>query len=149
MHFWLAKEEAQLVDPKAVALCLDLDGNVTETPGSNFLIARNGVVISPSSHNILPGISMATVRDIAHDTGVGFEERDIQVYDVMNADEAFLASTPYCLAPVSRINGVRIGNGAACGPIFTRIIDRWSEMVGLDIVGQVLRVKSGAALSDN
>jgi len=137
MHWWLADQEAHLVDPKAVTLCLDLDGNVTETSGSNFLIAKDNVVLSPSQRNILWGISLATVAELCAELGLGFEARELQVYDVVNADEAFLSSTPYCLAPVTRINGVEIGTGKP-GPVFAKLIAAWSEKVGMDIVGQIV-----------
>ena len=137
MHWWLADQETHLVDPQAVSLCLDLDGNVTETSGSNFLIVKEGTVISPSPRHILRGISIETVADLCGELGIPFVERDFQVYDVVNADEAMLATTPYCLAPTTRINGLPIGNGKP-GEIFARLIEAWSERVGLDIVGQVL-----------
>jgi branched-chain amino acid aminotransferase len=54
----------------------------------------------------------------------------------MNADEAFLASTPYCLMPVTKINGVPVGDGKP-GPLFRRLISAWSELVGLDIQAQI------------
>ncbi|MCX6992549.1 MAG: aminotransferase class IV [Kiritimatiellaeota bacterium] len=137
MHWWLADQEAHLTDPKAVALCLDLDGNVTETGGSNFLIVKNGSVISPLPRNILPGISMLTVMDLCREMQIPFVERDFQVHDVMNADEAFLPTTPYSLAPVTRINGVSIGDGRS-GPMFKRLTEAWSRLVGMDIVKQIL-----------
>ena len=137
MHWWLADQEAHLVDPKAITLCLDLDGNVTETSGSNFLIYTNGQIISPSPRNILRGISITTVAEIAAEIGTPFVERDYQVHDVMNADEAYLASTPYCLAPVTKINGVPVGEGKP-GPMLKQILDVWSSRVGVDIVEQIL-----------
>jgi len=136
MHWWLADQETHLVDPKAVSLCLDLDGNVTETSGSNFLIVKEGTVISPSPRQILRGISIETVADLCGELGIPFVERDYQVYDVVNADEAMLATTPYCLAPATRINGLPIGDGEP-GEIFRRLIEAWSARVGLDIVGQI------------
>ncbi|MDA0334074.1 MAG: aminotransferase class IV [bacterium] len=136
MHWWLADGETHQVDPRAVSLCLDLQGNVTETAGSNFLIVRNGVVISPAPDHILRGISLVTVAEICDELGIGFEERNFQVYDVINADEAYLATTPYCLAPVTKINGVTIGEGRP-GPVFARLMAAWNERVGLDVVGQI------------
>ena len=44
MHYYLADQEARLVDPDAAALLLDLDGNVTETSGANFFIVERGTV---------------------------------------------------------------------------------------------------------
>ncbi len=40
MHQWLADQETHQVDPRAITLLLDLDGNVTETSGSNFAIVQ-------------------------------------------------------------------------------------------------------------
>ncbi|HJP30498.1 MAG TPA: aminotransferase class IV [Candidatus Latescibacteria bacterium] len=136
MHWWLADGETHQVDPRAVSLCLDLQGNVTETAGSNFLIMRDGVIISPSPDQILRGISLLTVIELCDELGIGFEERNFQVYDVVNADEAYLATTPYCLAPVTKINGIDVGTGQP-GPVFGRLMAGWSKRVGLDIVNQI------------
>lgn len=136
MHWWLADQESHQVDPRAVSLCLDLNGNVTETGGSNFLIVSDGTVVSPASHHILPGISIATVRDLCAELEIDYRESDFQVYDVINADEAMLASTPYCLAPITRINGVPIGSGRR-GPVFERLMAGWSQMIGFDVLGQL------------
>ena len=136
MHYYLADQEARLVDPDASALLLDLAGNVTETSGSNFLIVENGSIVSPSLTNTLPGISRATVIELAKKRGIGFEVRDIQVHSVVNADEAFTSSTPYCLLPVTKINGLPIGTGAP-GPVWKKLMTAWSDLVGLDIVEQI------------
>jgi branched-subunit amino acid aminotransferase/4-amino-4-deoxychorismate lyase len=141
MHYYLAEKEAHLADPNAMPLLLDLDGNVTETSGANFLIVERGVIVSPPLRNILPGVSRATVIELAARLGIPFVERDFQVFSVMNADEAFLASTPYCLMPVTRINGVAIGDGRP-GPIIRRLLTAWNELAGLDIDGQI---QAGAA----
>ena len=143
MHWWLADQEAHLVDPKAVALCLDLDGNITETGGSNFAIVRDGAVITPARRHVLWGISLTTVGEICRKLQIPFVERDIQVYDAINADEAFLPTTPYCMAPVTMINGVPIGAGRP-GPVFRRIIEEWGRMVDLDIVAQIMQAPGQA-----
>jgi len=137
MHFFLADQEARLVDPEAVALLLDLDGNVTETSGANFMIVESGSIVSPTTRNTLPGVSRRVVMELAARLDVPFIERDLQVHSVMNAEEAFLSTTPYCLCPVTRINGVPIGNGQP-GPMVARLFEAWSEQVGLDIRGQII-----------
>jgi branched-subunit amino acid aminotransferase/4-amino-4-deoxychorismate lyase len=136
MHYYLADQEARLVDPDAVALLLDLQGNVTETSGANFLIVEKGTIVSPTTVNTLPGISRAMVIELAAKLGIPFVERDLQVYNVINADEAFLTSTPYCVMPVTKINGVAIGDGKP-GPMFRRLLKAWSEAVGVDIGRQI------------
>ena len=57
---------------------------------------------------------------------------------MVNADEAFTSSTPYCILPVTKINGKPIGTGQP-GPVFARILSAWSRAVGLDIVLQMTR----------
>lgn len=136
MHYYLADKEAQLVDPDASALLLDLSGNVTETGGANFLIVECGTIVSPTTVNTLPGISRATVMELAAKLKIPFVEKDIQVHSVMNADEAFTASTPYCLMPVTKINGVAIGDGKP-GPVWRRLLAAWSELAGVDIERQI------------
>jgi branched-subunit amino acid aminotransferase/4-amino-4-deoxychorismate lyase len=136
MHYYLAEKEAHRVDPEASALLLDLDGAVTETNAANVFIVRRGVLVSPTRRNTLAGISRRTVIELAARLDIPFAERDLQVYDVMNADEAFLTSTPYCLMPATRINGVPIGDGRP-GPMYHRLLGAWGEQVGLDIGRQI------------
>jgi len=137
MHWWLADQETHLVDPKAVSLCLDLEGNVTETSGSNFLIYNGKEIVCPSRRNVLRGISVETVIELCDELNIGFVEHDFQVFDVINAEEAFLASTPYCLAPVTKINGIAIGTGKP-GPLLHRLLDLWSQRVGVNIIEQIV-----------
>jgi branched-subunit amino acid aminotransferase/4-amino-4-deoxychorismate lyase len=67
---------------------------------------------------------------------VPFVEEDIQTWDVVNADEAWVPSTPWCLGPVVRINGEPIGDGKP-GPMWRKILDRWSEIAGKDIYREI------------
>jgi branched-chain amino acid aminotransferase len=142
MHFYLADQEARRIDQDASALLLDLDDNITETSTANFLFVEDGTIVSPSTHNILPGISRATVVELAAQLAIPFVERDAQIDQAIKSDEAFLTSTPYCLMPVTKINGSPVGSGRP-GPIFRRLLDAWSQFVGVDIDRQIIE---GAAL---
>lgn len=137
LHWWLADRQSQVVDPRAISLLLDLDGNVTECAGSNFVIVKGRTIISPAPRNILGGVSLQTVRDLASKIAMEFVERDFQTYDVVNADEAWLTTTPYCMAPCTRINGIPVGDGRP-GPWFRKMLSAWSSLAGLDIEAQVL-----------
>ena len=140
LHFWIAQEESHLVDPEAIPLLLDVDGNITETSGSNFIMVSDGTVRSPSPRNILRGISLVTAMELCEQLDIDFSPGDFQVYDVMNADEAMLPTTPYCLGPVTRINGTQIGDGRP-GPVHARLMAAWSELVGMDILKQIRTVE--------
>ena len=132
LHMWIGEREVQAVDKSAMPLFLDIDGNVTETGGSNFVIFRDGQVVSPHRKNILWGISLTVLAEICAEMNIPFVEADIQTYDIVNADEAWVPTTPFCLGPVVRINGAPIGDGRP-GPMWRKILDRWSEIVEKDI----------------
>jgi branched-chain amino acid aminotransferase len=134
IHWWLAEQEARQVEPGAIALLLDSDGYVTETAGANFLVVRNGTVVSPPRESILGGISLLTVEELCSELKIGFVEKPLDVYDCLSADEAMLASTPYCLAGVRRINDVPL---PWPGPIFQQLLARWSQRVGMDPRAQI------------
>lgn len=141
MHYYLADQEARLVDPAASALLLDLDGNVTETSGANFLMVENGTIVSPSLRNTLPGESRQMVKELAQELGIPFETRDFQTFNALNANEAMTASTPYCVMPVTKMNNLPIGDGHP-GPIVKKLWAAWSEKAGFDIYQQI---QEGAA----
>ncbi len=138
LHWWIADQETHLVDPKGISLLLDLDGNITETSGSNFVIVRDGAVISPEPRHILWGESLAMTVELCAELGIEFRTADLQVHDVINADEAMLCSTPYSLAPVTKINGITIGEGSTQSPVFMRLVEAWGEKVGVDLLEQIL-----------
>jgi branched-subunit amino acid aminotransferase/4-amino-4-deoxychorismate lyase len=136
MHWWLADEQARLVDPKALALVLDRDDNIAETSTANFFLVEKGGIVTPTGRHTLAGVSQTMLREIADSLGIPFERRDFQLYDVLNADEAFTSSTPYCMLPVTRVNKRLIGDGNP-GPVFRRLLRAWSEAVGVDIAAQM------------
>lgn len=135
-HWFLADQQSHNVDPKAISLLLDLDGNITECAGSNFLTVKDNKIYTPTSRNILAGVSLQTVREIASEQHVEVIEKDLQIYDVVNADEAWLTTTPYCIAPCTKINNILVGDGKI-GPLFYQFIRAWSARVGVDILAQI------------
>ena len=136
LHMWIGEQEVKQLDPSATPLFLDINGNITETGGSNFVIYRDGQVVSPRRDNILWGISLTVLAEILEEMDIPLVEENLQTYDVVNAEEAWMPTTPYCLGPVTRFNGVPIGDGQP-GPLWRKIIDRWSELVDKDIYQEV------------
>ena len=141
LHMWIGDQEAHLADPDAIAVYLDQYGYISETGGANFVIYRDGRVTTPKRGNILWGISLTVLGEILAELGVPLVEADIHPYDVVNADEAWLPTTPYCLAPVVRFNGAPVGDGTP-GQMWRRLIDRWSSVVGTDIYAELADAKA-------
>ncbi|MBN1588165.1 MAG: aminotransferase class IV, partial [Pirellulales bacterium] len=137
MHYYLAAREARSTDAEAVPLLVDLQGNVAETNTANILIVEHGTIVSPPLRNSLPGISREMIIELAAKLDLPFVERAFDVSAVQRANEALLASTPYCIISAVEIDGRAIGDGRP-GPVFRRLIDAWSEAVGLDVYRQVV-----------
>jgi len=135
LHWWIAQQEAQEIESGAIALLLDHNGCVTETAGANLLIVKDGTVVSPPRASILHGISLQVIEELCGENGISFRERAIQVEDCLAADEAMLASTSFCVAGVSRIEGRAI---PWPGPVWKQLLTAWSVQVGVDIAGQIL-----------
>lgn len=135
MHWWLADQEVRLTHPGAQALLLDLAGNVTETASSNFLIVRNGALISPPRESILEGVSLGVVAELCGRLGIATEYRHLSLDDCYAADEALLTCTTYCIAGVRQINDRPI---AWPGLVLKRLIEAWSADVEMDIHQQLL-----------
>lgn len=130
-------EAGQIEGENNWALMLDPDGFVAEGTGDNFFIIKNGVVITPEGRNILRGISRDYVmNELCSQLGMPIVEKNIEPYDVYTADEAFMTGTPFCILPVTSLNGLDIGNGKV-GEGFNHLISKWSANTGVDIVGQI------------
>jgi len=119
------------------ALLLDTNGFVAEGTGSNFFMVKDNVIFTPEHRDILRGISMYTViNDLAPALGLTVIEKNIEPFDIYEADEVFLTSTPFCLLPAVKLNGLKIGGGKP-GRITKRILKAWGELVGVDIAKQI------------
>ena len=119
------------------ALLLDTDGFIAEGTGDNFFIIKNGIIYTPEGRNILRGISRQyIIENIGPHLNLPVIEKNLEIYDVYTADEAFMTGTPFCLLPVTSINSVPIGNGKV-GPVFKKLLSEWSNSVGVNIENQI------------
>ena len=138
MNFNLAELEANDVDPGALPILRDERGNLTEGSGFNVFLVTDGVIRTPGDRSILQGVSRGMVFDLAGQLEIPIAEENLQPYDLYTSDEAFLASTTFCVVPVTQVDRRTIGYGKP-GPVTKRLLAAWSEAVGLDIVEQAVR----------
>ena len=118
-------------------------GHVTECLHADFMFADKGRVKLPDTQKVLPGVSMATVLEIAASAGIPVDEGDYSALNVYESDEAFVSSTRFCIQPVATLNGVALGEGVP-GPVTAALTEAWSDLVGLDFVAQATTNLSGA-----
>lgn len=136
MHYYLADRQARQRDPQARAILLNERNLVTEASTANVLLYRRTEgLISPRKEDILPGVTVAVVQELAAGLGLPWCERDVRAEELYAADEILLCSTSPCILPVTGVDGRPVGDGRP-GPIWRRLIDAFSQRVGLDIVAQ-------------
>src|SRR5436190_9155462 len=70
------------------ALLTDMDGYVAEGPGANMFYEKDGQLFTPSTGNILPGITRATVFEICNELSIPVEEKLITTDELKEADAA-------------------------------------------------------------
>lgn len=138
VHYYLADAQARKQEPGARAVMLDQDGYVTESTTANLLVVKAGEILSPPREAILPGVSLATVEELARKLQLPFKNRQLLPLDLEEADEVLLCSTSPCIWPVLKFNGAPVGTGQP-GAIYRRLIAVWSDLVGVEIPEQARR----------
>jgi branched-chain amino acid aminotransferase len=138
IHYLMANiEVSQVEGSNNWALLLDTDGFIAEGTGDNFFIIKDGVIITPEGRNILRGISREYVmRELCPQLNMPVIERNIEQYDVYTADEAFITGTPFCMLPVTSLNGNVIGEGKV-GEGVNRMLEQWGANVGVNVKEQI------------
>ena len=135
LFYTLAEIEAKLVDPDAQSVILDIHGNVAENKGGNIFMIKDRKLITPTTANCLEGLTRNSTMEIARSLDIEVIEAVIQSYDLATADEMFITSTPYSIMPATKFNGMPIADGNV-GSITKKLIQGWSDRVGVDIVKQ-------------
>ncbi len=111
------------------ALMLNANGNVAECTGDNIFIVKNGVVMTPPlTECALGGITRHAVMDICAVEGIPCEERVMNRFDILSADECFLTGTAAEVIAATSLDGRVIGEGHA-GPVTKRILACYQKMV--------------------
>jgi branched-chain amino acid aminotransferase len=101
------------------AILCDDSGHVTEGPGFNIFVVRDGKVLTPDRGS-LQGITRKTVLELCAQLKLEASVCAIPRQSLLDADEIFLSTTAGGVMPVSRINATILGNDRP-GPISLRI----------------------------
>ncbi len=103
------------------------DGFVTEGTSNNAYIVKDGKIITRSlSHDILHGITRASVLRYAAEAQMVVEERNFTISEAQEADEAFITSASSFVTPVIEIDGAKLGE-ATPGPVAKRLREIYIE----------------------
>jgi branched-chain amino acid aminotransferase len=98
---------------------VDAAGNVTEGPGFNVFVVRDGLVRT-ADKGVLEGISRKTVIELCAGLGIGLRQEPVPAAALIDADEVFISSTGGGVLPIAKVNG-RALRLPFPGPITSRL----------------------------
>jgi branched-chain amino acid aminotransferase len=130
------------------AIVLNERGKVAEASVANLMLVRGGTLITPAiTGDILEGITRRSLLQVARDSGLAVEEREVDRTELYLADEIFLCGTGIQFAPVLSVDRRPVGTGQP-GPISTTLRQRFMDIVrGREpkYAGWLTRVPAAAA----
>jgi len=110
------------------ALLLDNQGYVAEGSGENFFMVMDGVIHTPDLSSALPGITRATVIELAAELDIPVREKRITRDEVYVCDEAFFTGTAAEVTPIRELDGRQIGAGER-GPVTAQLQQLYFDTV--------------------
>jgi branched-chain amino acid aminotransferase len=111
------------------AVLLDHNGNVSEAPGENIFIVRNGQLITPPlSSSALEGITRDAIIKVGRDLDMEVFEREVTRSELTMSDEIFLTGTAAEITPIIAMDGKKIGNGKP-GNITKKMMSEYQDIV--------------------
>jgi branched-chain amino acid aminotransferase len=126
---------SQLIKLEAIShgyvegIALDVHGMVSEGSGENIFLVQRGNLITPSfGCSVLPGITRRTVIRLAKDMGIPVIEEPVPREALYIADEVFFTGSAAEITPISKIDGVTIGEGHA-GKITKELQKKFFDIV--------------------
>jgi branched-chain amino acid aminotransferase len=111
------------------ALLLDDAGNLAAGAAENlFVVRRNRLFTNDQKGPVLLGVTRDSVIRIAVDLGMDVFLRNLELEDLMEADEAFLTGTAAEIMPIAAVNMQPIGQGMR-GPVTKNLQEAYRKAV--------------------
>lgn len=119
------------------AIALDVNGHISEGSGENLFAVKDGVLFTPPlSSSLLPGVTRASIIQIAEEAGIKVKETNIPREMVYVADELFFTGTAAEVTPIRSVDKVKVADGKP-GPITMQMQKSFFNIVkkGIDSHG--------------
>lgn len=108
------------------ALLFDHDDMVAEGSVANIFFVIDGILVTPPTTSILPGITRASIMAIAQHLGTPVQEATVTLADISRATEAFFTGTA---SEITVIKSIEHKQFSLEGPITGQIKSAYKEAV--------------------
>jgi branched-chain amino acid aminotransferase len=113
----------------AEAIWFTAENRLAEGCISNLFLVREGVLLTPPlTTPVLPGIARRTVLEIAEQEKIKFEERPLDINDLLAAEEVFLTNVIMTLLPVTAVEAHTVAEGKP-GPLTKRLTQKYEALL--------------------
>ncbi len=123
------------IDQGASETVMLRDGFLTEGSSTNVSVVKDGVIATPpKTVQLLPGITVDGVAQIAAQHGIRVDVRPIAASELKAADEIWLSSSGREVLAVVSLDGAPVGSGADSGkpgPMYRRM-HQWFQQAKLE-----------------
>jgi branched-chain amino acid aminotransferase len=136
----IAKQQA-LAAGVQDAVMLDSLGAVAECTGTNIFLVDGGRLVTPTTRAALPGITRRTIIELARDSGIPVDEREIWPTELYTADAVFLTGSGAGIVQVAAVDGHAVAtvDNEIANILSTGYRQRTSDSRYLVPVAQVVR----------
>lgn len=111
------------------ALLLNERGFVAECSASNIFLVSDEILLTPPvDSGALPGVTREVVLELAQNMGLRAVVGEVELKDLLMADEAFLTSSIIEVMPLTQLDGRPVGDGKP-GKITRRLMSAYRELV--------------------
>ena len=94
------------------AILLNERGYLSEGSTTNIFLASNGALITPSLESgVLPGVTREAVLGIARASNISIVEGQVELTELIEADEAFVTNSIIEIMPLTWFDGKPVGSG--------------------------------------
>jgi branched-chain amino acid aminotransferase group I len=116
------------------AILLNERGYLAEASTTNIFLVSNGELITPSLESgVLSGITREAVLEIAQASNIKTQERQVELKELTEAEEAFVTNSILELMPLTWLDDKPIGTGKP-GKLTRKLIAAYRDLVHEAIV---------------
>ena len=120
------------------AILLNERGYVAEGSTTNIFLVSNRELVTPSLESgVLPGITREAVLEIAQALDIQAVERQVELKELIEAEEAFVTNSILELMPLTCFDGKPIGTGKA-GQLTKKLMAAYRELVHNAVIGRTI-----------
>jgi branched-chain amino acid aminotransferase len=111
------------------AILLNEQGYLAEGSTTNIFLVNSGELITPSLESgVLPGITREAVLEIARDANLKTLKKQVELKELIQAEEAFVTNSILELMPLTWFNDKPIGTGKA-GQLSNKLLAAYRKLV--------------------